>query len=92
MEKPPFSRNEGLPIGTHKIPFFSDNREISFEDYYLTHLATTTKERANEPEILNKRRREIERAQLTKEHLCSNGFSPIFEAHIFHALEKVGNK
>lgn len=92
MEKPPFSRNEGLPIGTNKIPFFSDNREISFEDYFLTHLATTTRERHNEPEDLRKRRREIERARLAKDHLCLNGFSPIFEAHIFHALEKVANK
>lgn len=92
MEKPPFSTNEGLPSDNHKIPFFSNEKEISQEDYFLTHLALTTKERTSDPAPLRKRRREIESASFALEQIRSSGFPPIFEARDFLALVKVGNQ
>jgi hypothetical protein len=73
-----------------RIAFFSDNSEVTIEDFILNHFAVRKDEFINEPRELSRRRREIENAIATVQLLSKQGIPPIISAPIFQALQMKG--
>ena len=73
-----------------RLSFFSDNTEVTLEDFILNHFAISEEEFDNEPPEVFQRRREIEKAIATIQLLSKQGIPPIISAPIFQALQMKG--
>jgi hypothetical protein len=66
--------------------FYSDNSRIAEHNLILNTLALLPERNASEPKRVSKRRRQIEIAKITAEHLSAQGFPPIFSSAIYDGL------
>ena len=66
--------------------FYSDNSRITERNLLLNTLALLPERNALEPKRVSKRRRQIEIAKMTAEHLSAQGFPPIFSSAIYDGL------
>lgn len=66
--------------------FYSDNSRITEHNLVLNTLALLPERNALEPKRVSKRRRQIEIAKITAEHLSAQGFPPIFSSAIYDGL------
>lgn len=69
------------------IAFYSDNSEVKFKDFLLNCYAVQPTEAFNEPRKLSTKRREIEIAIQTVEHLSKLGIPAIISAPMYQALK-----
>lgn len=86
MENTP--RFNGAFGGNEIVRPYSDNRELSESEWNLIFLASHSKPRNGEPEVLRKARRRIASAKKAGDHLLNEGLSPILESFSFEALQK----
>ncbi len=68
--------------------FYSDNSRITEHNLVLNTLALLPERNALEPKRVSKRRRQIEIAKITAEHLSAQGFPPIFSSAIYDGLTR----
>ena len=79
------------PFGEPPIPSlilhpFSSNRELNEEEWFALRLATTTRFRGSEPRFIKKARSRIASAEMARDHLIENGFSPVFDSFDFEGM------
>jgi hypothetical protein len=74
------------------IRFYSDNRYIGERSFALNKLALSPERQFIEPKSVQRRRRQIEIAEVTARHLSHLGFPAIFESNLFDALTRKGVK
>jgi len=70
------------------IRLYSDNRLIGEQDFALNKLALSPEKQFNEPKTVQRRRRQIETAELTARHLSDLGIPGIFDSYLFDALTR----
>ena len=80
---PPFGESPN-PIQT--LHPFSNNRELSEEEWFALRLASTTNFRTSEPKIITKARSRIASAELANDHLLKNGLLPVFDSFEFEGM------
>ena len=77
-------------LAKERLSFYSDNFEVTLDDFILNHFAISDEEFENEPPEVFQRRREIEKAIATIQLLSNQGIPPIISAPIFQALKMKG--
>lgn len=87
MKNEPQNRgSQFLNESNRTLLFYSDNSRISERNLLLNTLALLPERNALEPKRVSKRRRQIEIAKITAEHLSAQGFPPIFSSAIYDGL------
>ena len=84
---PPFGESPN-PIQT--LHPFSNNRELSEEEWFALRLASTTSFRTSEPESVTKARSRISVAEIARDHLIKNDLLPIFDSFDFEGMTLKG--
>lgn len=87
MKNEPQNRgSQFLNESNRTLLFYSDNSRISERNLLLNTLALLPERNALEPKGVSKRRRQIEIAKITAEHLSAQGFPAIFSSPIYDGL------
>ena len=84
----PFFNESPYPIQT--LHPFSNNRELSEEEWFALRLASTTSFRTSEPESVTKARSRISVAEIARDHLIKNDLLPIFDSFDFEGMTLKG--
>jgi hypothetical protein len=74
------------PSAPQTLHPFSNNRELSEEEWFALRLASTTHFRISEPKSVTKARSRIASAEVTRNHLLENGLVPVFDSFDFEGM------
>lgn len=89
MKGEPLPKGSPLSSESKKIVvFYSDNRYIGERNFALNKLALSPEKQFTEPRSVQKRRRQIQGAEITARHLSQLGFPAIFQSYLYDALTR----
>jgi hypothetical protein len=74
------------PIPKQSLHAFSNYRVLEEEEWFALRLASTTGFRNSEPSFIKKARSRITSAEMARDHLIENGFSPVFDSFEFEGM------